>query len=466
MTAWTPRLRSGGGTKQRQLTDAIVADIERGALPLGTRLPPQRELADRLGLSVQTVGASYKEAERRGYLRGEVGRGTFVRSRGSERAVRYMLDRSDEDIADLSIVRAVYTERHEQASRVLLRAMAEDDNSLWMRPCRPVAGSDRHREAGQAWLSGLGLTVGAEQILLTGGAAQGVFVALATVVKPGDVVLTEALTDHGVIGLASVLGFTLRGLPTDAEGIVPEAFAAACAAGSVKALVCIPSFGNPARYLAGAVRREEIARIAGRHGVFVIEDEVYRPLLAEDLPSITSFIPELGFFATSFTKSVMTGLRVGYLAVPQRFAIRAVSVLRVSAWSAAPILGEMAARWLADGTAAALLEIQRAALAERQALAHGILGEAVAFHHPHAPSVWVSVPRHWTEEGLVRELLARGVAVAPSEPFLAGAAGEERGIRLCLGGRFSPERLAAALATVRRTIGQAAPVHEIGAVGA
>ena len=61
-----------------------------------------------------------------------------------------------------------------------------------------------------------------DRILITNGTAHAIFLALATVVRPGDVVLTEELTDHGVIGLANVLGFTLRGLPTDREGLLPN----------------------------------------------------------------------------------------------------------------------------------------------------------------------------------------------------------------------------------------------------
>lgn len=466
MAEWTPQL--GGGrsreTKHKRLTEAIVADIERGALPVGTRLPPHRDLAYRLGCSVQTVSVSYKEAERRGYLRSEVGRGTFVKSRVTERVDRFMLDRNPRDLIDFSIIRAAYTERHEAAARALLRAMAEEENGTWMRPCRPVAGLDRHRAAGQAWLRRLGVAVEADRILITNGAAQAVFVALATIVEPGDVVLAEDLTDHEVIGLASVLGFTIRGLPTDGEGILPDAFAAAAAAGPVKALVCIPTFGNPSRYLAGAERRAELARIAGKHGVFMVEDEVFKPLLEDPLPAIAALIPELGFFATSFTKSVMTGLRAGYLVVPPRYVLRAASILRVTSWSAAPVIAEMAARWVENGEAEALLAVQRKEMAARQALATEVLGEALVHPHPHALSAWVALPDHWSEEALVRTLFGRGVAVAPSDPFVADPAHRQRGIRICLGGLMSRARLGGGLEVIRQTLTQIAPVSDAGLV--
>ncbi len=63
--------------------------------------------------------------------------------------------------------------------------------------------------------------------------------------------LTESLTDHGIIGLANVLGFALRGLPIDEQGILPDAFETACKAGDVRALVMIPTLGNPTSHLMG-----------------------------------------------------------------------------------------------------------------------------------------------------------------------------------------------------------------------
>ena len=459
-TTWRPVLsRRKGATKHKLLTDKIIADIDADVLRPGTRMPTHRDLAHDLGVSVQTVSISYKEAERRGYLRGEVGRGTFVRDRVTERADRFMLDRVPGQTADLSIIRAVYTQAHERASRLAMLRLSEIDNSSFMRPCRPIAGLDKHRAAAQAWLHRLGIDTDRERILITNGAAHGLFLAVAAVVHPGEVVLTENLTDHGIIGLASVLGFSLRGLPTDGEGILPEAFEAACAAGDVKALVLIPSFGNPTSHVAGAERRHAIAAIASRFGVFVIEDEVYKPLLEDPLPAIAQLLPDLGFFVTSFTKTVMTGLRVGYLVVPPTYSIRVASIMRVTSWSATNLPAEVASMWIEDGTAEALVNLQRQEARARQIIVTEKLGGLVAATHPLSLCAWLAVPPRWSEEGLVRALAQRGIAVTPSDPFIAGE-GNTGGIRICLGGRLSHVALAETLATLRATFEQLPPVFD------
>lgn len=462
---WQPRLtKTKGQTKHAALTERIIADIESGVLKPMDRMPTHRDLARALGLSVQTVSLSYREAERLGYLSGEIGRGTFVRTRVTERAGRLMLDRNPDEAVDLSIVRGVYTKAHEEAARAVLAALAEADNDSFLSSCRPIAGLDHHREAARSWLAPLGIEAGIERILITNGAAHGLFLALSCIVRAGDVVLTENLTDHGVIGLANVLGFSLKGLPTDAEGILPEAFEAACLASSPRALVMIPTLNNPTSHVAGPARREAIAAIARRHGVFVIEDEVYKPLIDTPLPAISQMVPDLGFFVTSFTKTVLTGLRVGYLVVPPHYSIRAASILRVTSWSGAYLLAEIASRWVEDGTARRLLAVQREEAQARQALVAQALGPYIAASHPLSLCAWLTVPPHWTEDGLVRSLAERRVAVTPSDPFIAGS-NHGGGIRICLGGHFTSSTLAQALTTVRQTFEQLPPVFDIGAIG-
>src|SRR5579883_2072988 len=80
MTSWLPDLSAFPGPRYRAISEALAADIARSVLPPGTRLPTQRDLAWRLGVTVGTVSRAYAEAERRGLIGGEVGRGTYVRT--------------------------------------------------------------------------------------------------------------------------------------------------------------------------------------------------------------------------------------------------------------------------------------------------------------------------------------------------------------------------------------------------
>ena len=77
MTIWMPELRGRTGPKYQAIVDAIVDAVEMGDLTPGTKLPPQRNLAYDLGVTLGTVTRAYQELERSGLARGEVGRGTF-----------------------------------------------------------------------------------------------------------------------------------------------------------------------------------------------------------------------------------------------------------------------------------------------------------------------------------------------------------------------------------------------------
>ncbi|MGH6954530.1 MAG: GntR family transcriptional regulator, partial [Alphaproteobacteria bacterium] len=82
---WAPKLAGRAGPVYRSIADALAEEIEEGGLAPGTRLPTHRALADRLGVTIGTVTRAYADAQRRGLVGGEVGRGTFVRHQGATR---------------------------------------------------------------------------------------------------------------------------------------------------------------------------------------------------------------------------------------------------------------------------------------------------------------------------------------------------------------------------------------------
>jgi DNA-binding transcriptional MocR family regulator len=338
--------------------------------------------------------------------------------------------------------------------------LAAADDQPWIRSFRPIAGLDAHREAGAAWLASLNMPVHPESLLITNGAAHGIFLALASIVGPGDTVLCENLTDHGVIGSANVLGFTLKGLEMDEHGIRPEHFEEMCDGERISALVCTPTLNNPTVSMMSDSRRRSIARIAARYGVYVIEDDVYGALPEKTGTPIASLIPELGFYCTSMTKSVLTGLRTGYLAMPRRLALRVESVLRVSSWMATSPIAEIATRWIADGTARRLVELQRRRLAVRQQMVRTALAPYVLGAHPNALSAWLRVPDYWQADRLVRELRSRKIAVTSPDPFLVGSTERPNAVRVCIGAETTDAACNAALETIAGVFEQYPHVHD------
>jgi len=459
---WRDAVRTVHGveSKYKRLVKAIAEDIESAALASGARLPPQREVASDLAISVQTVTNAYKELERQGLIRCEVGRGSFVAARVTETMSKYMLDTAEREVIDFSIARIVHTPEHDAMWRKVCATLATVEDQPWIRAFRPIAGFEHHRQAGAAWLATLGMPANPETLLVTNGAAHGIFLALASFVGPGDTVLCESLTDHGVIGSANVLGFTLKGLEIDEYGIRPEHFEEMCDSERISALVCTPTLNNPTVALMPDSRRRAIARIAERYGVYVIEDDVYGALPAKTQTPIASLIPELSFYCTSMTKSVLTGLRTGYLTMPRRLALRAESVLRVSSWMATSPVAEVATRWIMDGTAQRLVQVQRERLTTRQAMVREVLGRYVLGSHPQALSAWLKVPDYWQADRVTRELRKREIAVTSPDPFLVRGAERPNAVRLCVGAEVSDQTFKTALETIGEVFEQYPHVHD------
>lgn len=461
MEQWRKALEAvrGGESKYKVLVEAITRDIDSGVLKEGVRLPPQRQVSLAVGISVQTVTNAYKELEQHGLIRCEVGRGSFVAKRVTEKVATYMLDRAERALIDFSIVRIVHTAEHGRLWRKACADLSTQVDQPWMRAYRPIAGFEYHRAAGVEWMAALGHDARLETTLITNGASHAIFLALASLVSPGDVVLSENITDHGVIGTAQVLGFTLKGLDTDEYGIQPDHFEEMCANERITALVTTPNLNNPTSSIMPDARRRAIARIADRYGVYVIEDDVFGPLLSKRVQPIANHIPELGFYCTSFTKSVLTGLRTGYLSMPRKMALRVESILRVNCWMATPLMAEIATRWIADGTANHLIEIQRERLGRRHDMVLEVLGDYRLGSHPESLSAWLRIPDHWRLDALAQQLRNSQIAVTLPDPFLLLGTRRPDAIRICLGAEGSDVRMHSALSTLRSVFQQYPHVH-------
>jgi DNA-binding transcriptional MocR family regulator len=247
MTSWTPDLASQSGPRYRAIAEALADDVRRGALTAGARLPTHRDLAWRLKVTVGTVSRAYAEAERRGLISGEVGRGTFVRALAAPPALRLHDAAPDADFIDLGVHRP----RAEGEAPLLaeaLRQLADTPELAQLMEYQPHAGRDAERAAGAAWIerSG-GLAAAPEQVVVTASGQHAMAAILAAIAEPGDSLAVEALTYPGIRAIASLLHLKIVPIALDEHGIVPEALEAACRAGRLRALYALPTLHNPTR---------------------------------------------------------------------------------------------------------------------------------------------------------------------------------------------------------------------------
>lgn len=434
MTDWIPTKDRLSHPLHIGLAAAMRAAIENGELPPGTKLPPHRDLAYHIGISVHTVSKAYEAMRHQGLIDSHVGRGSFVLDPALSTQQPFRTERDEQGVIDLSITRSVYDSVHVQRMEEALGQLPASLDPESYLACRPNAGLEGHRRMGVQWLRRCGLEASSENVIITNGVCNGMMIALATVARPGDTVVTEAPAHHLVITLCAYLGVKLKGVQTDRDGIIPDAFERACKGQEIKALFTVPSLATPTVTLMPEDRRRQLVTIARRHNVTIVEDDAWGPVMENRPPPISMLAPERSIYLTSFTKSTIPGLRTGYLVAPAPMIPALTGRMLVFNWMATPLVAELASRWIEDGTADELVSWQRRELAERHAIVKDEMEGFDWAGHPAALHFWLNLPGGWRPETLVDHARTLRVAVAPARPFMPPECKIPNAVRISVGG--------------------------------
>jgi 2-aminoadipate transaminase len=157
------------------------------------------------------------------------------------------------------------------------------------------------------------------QVMVTNGSMEAAAMLFQHLVAPSDRVVVEQPSYDRTLLLLERLGADRVGVPLEADGIDIDALEGAVSAGPpVKLAHVIPNFHNPAGCTLSAAKRERIVELADRHGFWIFEDDPYRELPFDTDPPPTMLPTDGGrvIHASSFSKTVSPGVRVGYLAGP------------------------------------------------------------------------------------------------------------------------------------------------------
>jgi DNA-binding transcriptional MocR family regulator len=443
VTMWRPNLRGRDGPQYLRIAEALEDDVRAGRLAEGTRLPTHRALAARLGVTTGTVSRAYDEVARRGLLSGEVGRGSFVRAPHSTPAA--------EDVArvvDLGTNVPPPTAGATDLAETL-GELSRDPRVADLMAYPPEGGAPRHRAAGATWLRRSGLPAAADDVLVCNGGQHAIAALFLALLSPGEVVATEALTYPGMKALASLLRVRLLPIAVDERGLRPDALEQACREQDVRALYCVPTLHNPTTAHMDASRRTAIARIARERGLLLVEDDVHGRLLEEPETPLSVQVPGRSVYLTGTAKALEPGLRIGYVHAPVDLRPRLAAGIRATTWMAAPLMAEIATRWIEGGRAEQIVARKRVETAARQELAGRLLAGLRVDTHAAAHHLWLYLPAPWSSDAFAEAARRRRVVVTPSSAFQVGPEPAPQAVRLCLGGARDRESLAYALGVVR-----------------
>lgn len=434
MSDWVPRLSEDGKPRYIAIAEAIQGDLAGGRLVAAQRLPAQRQLARLLGVDFTTVARGYAEAQRRGLIESRVGEGTFVT--GAPAAAGGGGARGEPGDFSMNMP----PEPRDMALWTRLGADLEFPPAELARVLRyqRFGGTDADKQAASEWLKRRGIAAEPERISVVPG-AHAALLAAATVLagKERGVVVAEMLTYPGMKAIAEQLGLPLVGLATDRDGMLPAAFAEACTRHKPKALYINPTLCNPTTRTMPLARRQEIAGIARRCGVPILEDDPYSLLSDAAPPAFASIAPDVTWHIATLSKCLGAGLRVAYVVVPDlRSGWDFASAVRAANVMVSPITAALATKWIRDGTADALLAAIRAETRERQAFVADSLPADLVTTDPAAFHVWLALPPRWSRSAFAGHMASSGLGVVASDVF-GTAEPMPEAVRLCLGGPAS-----------------------------
>lgn len=309
--------------------------------------------------------------------------------------------------------------------------------------------------------------VAPEQVIVTNGSMQADAFLFEALVEEGDVVVVEKPTyDRTLLSLRS-RGADVRPVDLHEDGIDVAGVERLIAEGAVPRLAhIIPNFQNPAGYTLSADKRRALLAIAAEHGMTIFEDDPYVDLRfgSDALPTMLSLdAADRVIYASSFSKTVCPGIRVGYLVGPETLIARIAKLATNTYISPNMVAQSIVNEYVRadDGTAFdRSIETIKAALEERaQTLAAALrreLPEARFVEPQGGYFLWVELPEGTDGDALFAAAAERGVQIVKGTDFLLE--GGENAFRLAYSGVTVPqiEEGVARLADAVRSLGVAA----------
>ena len=401
------------------LASTLATLIADGRLPLGQRLPSERDLASALGLSRTTVTRAYGALREAGYAAARQGSGTWTRvpggsARGHDRALLPQPDRPS--VLDLTCAAPAAVPGLASAYAAAQAALPAYLTGHGYFPL----GLPELREAIAEGYRRRGLPTASEQILVTSGAIAGIAAAAQALIDPGDRALVESPVYPNAVAALRRAGARIVSVPVDPHGWDLDAVAATLRQAAPRVAYLIPDYQNPTGLLMTDAERALLASALAHTRTTAIVDESHAALHLDDGPvpaPMAAHHPGTISIGGS-SKAFWGGLRVGWLRVPDA-AVASFTRARLGLDLGAPILEQLVLTELLTGPDADAA-LQRSRLRRQRDALASALAERLPEWRFRLPSgglsLWCELPRP-ASAALAVECEQRGLVITPGSVF-------------------------------------------------
>jgi DNA-binding transcriptional MocR family regulator len=430
--------------RYEQVAQRICHLIENGVLKEGDRLPSLRALSEELQVSVNTVKEAYWRLENQNHIMAVPQSGFYVRRQPMLSPSHAAVDPKLLDPQEISLCQifGAFQEAGQCTPEIQL-AVAHMDSGFWpsetlgryfQEAARNQAGEafsylitpgsrplrEQIAKQGLSW----GLDISPDEVVITNGCQEALFLAMMTLCHPGDTVVLESPIYFSLINLLEQLQLKIIEIPTaDDQGISLEALRFVLENHPVKAVFSIPNFNNPMGFTMPSWKKKKLVQLLGRYGVPLIEDDIYGDLCFGSRPEPCKVYDNRGevILCSSFSKTIAPGLRVGWM-LPGKYAAQINRLKILINLANAPINQIAVARFLKEGGYKQhLRRVRRQLQIQVQALRVAVLKYFPPGTKVTRPAgglfVWIELPPEYDTDYLYRKAVHAGILFAPGSLF-------------------------------------------------
>lgn len=430
-----------------EVANRISYLVEEGTFRPGDKIPSIRRLSQQFSVSINTIKQAYAFLEDRRLIEARPQSGYFVCARLPEVPVdppifkreisptevslgdlsrMIMRDTLNPDLLQLGISSPAFESLPvEKLNRMISSEIRRRPKQSVEYAVPPGNLRLRTQIAKRMLLAGCALRP--DDILITSGCMEAVFLALKVLCRPGDTVAVESPTFFNFLQLIEALDLKALEIPTSpTDGVSLEALGYALEHNEIKACLIVTNCSNPLGCIMSDERKRQLVDLLASHNVPLIEDDIHGDIaFSNERPSVarSSSRDDNVLLCSSFSKTVAPGYRVGWIA-PGRYQGQ-LEALKMATTVASASPTQMAvAEFLANGSYERHLRKLRRDSSRKMAQ----MSEAIGYYFPAGTKVtrprgafclWLEMPEEVDSLKLYAEAVQEGITIAPGPLFSA-----------------------------------------------